>query len=60
MSNITFTVDPVINIVNLLYVFSLLQIIEKWNDVISFHLYRISILVVTTELTMCWVVAIFC
>lgn len=60
MSNIKFTVDPVINIVNLLYVFSLLQIIEKWNDVISFHLYRISILVVTTELTMCWVVAIFC
>lgn len=60
MSNIKFTVDPVINIVNLLYVFSLLQIIEKLNDVISFHLYRISILVVTTELTMCWVVAIFC
>lgn len=60
MSNIKFTVDPVINIVNLLYVFSLLQITEKWNDVISFHLYRISILVVTTELTMCWVVAIFC
>lgn len=60
MSNIKFTVDPVINTVNLLYVFSLLQIIEKWNDVISFHLYRISILVVTTELTMCWVVAIFC
>lgn len=60
MSNIKFTVDPVINTVNLLYVFSLLQIIEKWNDVISFHLYRISILVVTAELTMCWVVAIFC
>lgn len=60
MSNIKFTVDPVINIVNLLYVFSLLQITEKLNDVISFHLYRISILVVTTELTMCWVVAIFC
>lgn len=60
MSNIKFTVDPVINIVNLLYVFSLLQIIEKLNDMISFHLYRISILVVTTELTMCWVVAIFC
>lgn len=32
MSNIKFTVDPVINIVNLLYVFSLLQIIEKWRD----------------------------
>lgn len=60
MSNIKFTVDPVINTVNLLYVFTLLQIIEKLNDVISFHLYRISILVVTTELTMCWVVAIFC
>lgn len=29
MSNIKFTVDPVINIVNLLYVFSLLQIIER-------------------------------